>query len=73
VRTAEAENAFNQIKSNPDFGLPFTVQTASSDRAIRAVLKHVHDGVEKVISYRQNENVWQSYLRFVIFGVTSRV
>jgi hypothetical protein len=40
VWTAEAENAFNQIKSklisapilaNPDFGLPFTVQTDSSD------------------------------------------
>jgi hypothetical protein len=69
VWTAEAENAFNQIKSklisapilaNPDFG---------SDRAIGAVLTHVHARVEKVIYYIQNENVWQSYLRFVIFAV----
>jgi transposase InsO family protein len=60
VWTAEAENAFNQIKSklisapilaNPDFGSPFTVQTDASDRAIGAVLTQTQDGVEKVISY----------------------
>jgi transposase InsO family protein len=60
IWTPAAENAFNQIKgklisapilANPDFNLPFTVQTDSSDRAIGAVLTQVQNGEERVISF----------------------
>jgi transposase InsO family protein len=56
----EAEEAFNTIKSkmisapilaNPNFSLPFTVQTDSSDNAIGAILTQIQDGDEKVIAY----------------------
>lgn len=60
VWTQAANNAFEQIKgklisapilANPDFDLPFTVQTDSSDRAIGAVLTQEQNGVERVIAY----------------------
>jgi transposase InsO family protein len=60
VWPSEAETAFNVIKSklmsapilaNPNFSLPFTVQTDSSDNAIGAILTQIQDGEERVIAY----------------------
>lgn len=57
---AAAEGAFVELKqrlisapilANPNFELPFTVQTDASDSAIAGVLTQEHDGVEHVIAY----------------------
>jgi transposase InsO family protein len=60
VWSSEANSAFEHIKSklisapiltSPNFELPFTLQTDSSDRAIGAVLTQEQNGVERVIAY----------------------
>jgi transposase InsO family protein len=60
--TPEADRAFEQIKSklisapilaNPDFSVPFTVQTDSSDRAVGAVLTQEQNGEEKAATERE--------------------
>lgn len=62
--TPEAEQAFRAIKeklisapvmANPDFNLPFTVQTDASDHAIAGVLTQVQHGQEKVIAYHSEK------------------
>lgn len=59
-----ADNAFREIKerlisapvmANPNFTLPFTVQTDASDNAIAGVLTQVHNGEEKVIAYHSEK------------------
>lgn len=62
--SAEADRAFRAIKerlmsapvmANPDFGLPFTVQTDASDHAIAGVLTQIQNGEEKVIAYHSEK------------------
>lgn len=58
--TTEADVALEQLKSalisepvlaNPDFSLPFIIETDSSDLAIGAVLVQVQNGMRKSIAY----------------------
>lgn len=58
--TEEAEVALSKLKTalvtapilaNPDFNLPFIVETDSSDLAIGAVLVQMHQGERKCIAY----------------------
>ena len=58
--TEEANIALEKLKSalvsgpvlaNPDFSLPFVIETDSSDLAIGAVLVQMHGGVRKTIAY----------------------
>ncbi len=60
VWTAEAQRAFEELKtrlvsapvlSNPDFSLPFTIQSDASDHAAGATLTQEIDGRERVIAY----------------------
>lgn len=62
--SSEADQAFRSIKeklisapvmANPDFNLPFTVQTDASDHAIAGVLTQVQNGDEKVIAYHSQK------------------
>ena len=56
----DAEKAFIELKqrlisapilANPNFELPFTVQTDASDSAVAGILTQEHEGVEHVIAY----------------------
>lgn len=58
--TQEAEEAFLKIKSvltsskvlaNPDFMLPFTIESDASDVAVGAVLVQVQDGIRRPIAF----------------------
>lgn len=58
--TDEAETAFTKLKSalisapilaNPDFSLPFIIETDSSDQAIGAVLTQNQNGERKCLAY----------------------
>ncbi|KXJ80804.1 hypothetical protein RP20_CCG022561 [Aedes albopictus] len=60
----EADQAFRAIKeklisapvmANPNFNLPFTVQTDASDHAIAGILTQIHDGQEKVIAFHSEK------------------
>lgn len=58
--TPEADEAFRKLKNalvsapvlaNPNFALPFVIETDSSDLAIGAVLVQIQDGVRRTIAY----------------------
>jgi transposase InsO family protein len=60
VWTADAQRALEELKSrlvsapvlsNPDFSLPFTIQSDASDHAAGATLTQEIDGRERVIAY----------------------
>lgn len=58
--TAEADESFANLKNalitapvlrNPNFDLPFTIQTDSSDNAVAGVLTQSENGLEYVVAY----------------------